>query len=66
MNDKENLSTIEKNGEEDGSLNNDIKSMKSEELKSSENEERVSSHGIPARENAESGVEHLEINFDRQ
>ena len=58
MNDEENLSTIEENGEEDDSLNNDIESK--------ESEEHVSAHGRPVRENSGSGVERLEIIFDGQ
>ena len=52
MNDKESLSAIEGNEEEDDSLNDDIKSTEIEERESSESEERVSSHGRPVSENA--------------
>ena len=41
MNYEENLSTIEENEEEDGSLNNGIESTDNEEFESSENEERI-------------------------
>ena len=41
INDEENLSTTEENEEEADSINDNIKSMGSEERKSSENEERV-------------------------
>ena len=50
MNDEVNSSTIEENEEEDYSLNNDIESMELEESESSENEERISSHGRSVRE----------------
>ena len=64
MNDEDILTAIEENEEEDDSLNNDIESRGSEERKSSDSEERVSSHGRPVRENAGSGVERLEMGID--
>ena len=64
INDEENLNTIEENEWEYDSLNDDIESTESEEHKSSEIEERISSHGIPVRENSGSGVERLEISLD--
>ena len=66
MYDEENLSTIEENEEEDGTLNDDIESTESEEHESSENEECISSNGIPVRQNYGSGIERLEMIFDGQ
>ena len=63
INDEENLGSIEENEEEDDNINNGIKSTESEERKSSEIEERVSSYGRPTRENSGSGVERLEMSF---
>ena len=40
--------------------------MELEESESSENEERISSHGRSVRENDGSGVERLEMSFDGQ